>query len=426
MKRFVSFFIAVLLFTGVNIPPAMAEGEASSPGGDGAVAFSAPAIESYELDFDCASEALQLYFVWDEPPGDWTLTAVEASGGETEYNCGKYGFLHEYIRLDSPASKFRFSFSGDIPINGKVYAFGEGAVPDWVERWEPPCDKADLLVFPAKPGDEYLYFGGALPYYADKGKNIQVAYTTVNESMHRFISGLYRGGARNYPVVLRIEPENLYDGDALLDFYIEQLRRFKPEIALGQDEYANRGDDIREPVSAMLAVAIDIAGDEAEYPESAEKYGAWDVPKAYLHGLDSDAILMDWNAPLKKSGGKTAIEAAREAFVVQFPSAPQMSDVEFIALRGSDRFGLYRSAFGPDINGGDFFENTGQAVPSAAGGIAPIKPASAPPESEIPEEPDGRRETTNKNLDAGFPQILGVVAALCLVLALALRSRRER
>lgn len=421
MKRFFSFVLAFSLLFLIDIRCAGAE-----MADDTATGFTVPSIEGYELDFECDSAVSQLYFVWGTAPGGWTLTAIDDSGKETAYECGKYGFLHEYIKLDSHAAKYRFTFSrvGPFGLKGSVYAFGDGEPPSWVEQWLPPCEKADLLVFSARQGDEYLYFGGALPYYADKGKNIQVAYALNGDedediNPHGLLSGLYSVGVQNYPVIEYVGDEDGGDG-ARTAFYAEQLRRFKPEVALGLREEANEG----------LAAAVDISGKDEEYPESTEEYGAWDVPKTYLHGLGGNETIMDWHVPLKKHGGKTAAEAALEAYLIQFPSDAPTNARGFVILHGNNKFGLYRSTVRADVTGGDFFENTSQAVPLETVAVrtgpnveAPAEPAAT---TEIisgaADEPAKRANSGRDNL---FLPILGVSALLCLALAFTLRAKRD-
>lgn len=420
MKRFFSFILAFSLLFLIDIRYARAEAA-----DDTATKFTVPAINGHELDFECDSAVSQLYFVWETAPGNWTLTAIDDSGKETVYECGEYGFLREYVKLDSPVAKYRFTFSrvGPFGLKGSVYAFDNGEPPSWVEQWLPPCEKADMLVFSARQGDEYLYFGGALPYYAGKGKNIQVVYALNGESgeeinLHGLLTGLYGVGVRNYPVIEYVEDENGGD-NVFTDFCAEQIRRFKPEVVLGQYEGGNEG----------VAAAVDISGKAEEYPESAEEYGVWDVPKTYLHEFYGNEIIMDWHASPEISGGKTAAEAALDAYLTLFPSDASTNARGFVALHGNNRFGLYRSAVGPDLTGGDFFENTSQTVPpepteqAESNTEAPAEPVSP---AEITAEPaDGATERNNGDSDYLFLPLLGGAALLCLALALTLRGKRD-
>lgn len=89
--------------------------------------------------------------------GAWRTVAV--SGGS---------FLNEYIALDAGTETVRIR-----PKDGKgrlfiaeLHVFGEGDAPDWVQQWEAPLDKADLLALAAHPDDELLFLGGTIPYYA--------------------------------------------------------------------------------------------------------------------------------------------------------------------------------------------------------------------------------------------------------------------
>ena len=56
------------------------------------------------------------------------------------------------------------------------------------------------------------------------------------------------------------------------------------------------------------------AADGTRYLESAEKYGAWQVKKLYLHLYDTASITMDWRVPLAAFDGKTALYYAKKNY----------------------------------------------------------------------------------------------------------------
>jgi hypothetical protein len=145
-----------------------------------------------------------------------------------------------------------------------------------------------------------------------------------------------------------------YDAAAYLT---EQIRRFKPSVVIGHDllgEYGH-GQHVLQAVS--LTDAIVAAADGNIFPESAEKYGAWNTPKLYLHLYGKNEIVMDWNVPLNHFGGKTAMDIARESFAIH----ESQQGFFYVYGEGDDwdsrRFGLYRSTVGEDVYGGDVFEN---------------------------------------------------------------------
>ena len=117
--------------------------------------------------------------------------------------------------------------------------------------------------------------------------------------------------------------------------------------------------------SDLLKQAAKSSADPAQFPESAEEYGAYQVPKTYLHLYGENPIIMNWDIPMESFGGKTAYEVTRD---LGFPAhASQQADFAWY-FRGADRaaeveryspcsFGLYYSTVGEDTGEGDFFEN---------------------------------------------------------------------
>jgi hypothetical protein len=106
-----------------------------------------------------------------------------------------------------------------------------------------------------------------------------------------------------------------------------------------------------------LTDAIVAAADGNVFPESAEKYGAWNTPKLYLHLYGKNEIVIDWNVPLNHFGGKTAMDIACESFAIH----ESQQGFFYVYGEGDDwdsrKFGLYRSTVGADTAKNDVFEN---------------------------------------------------------------------
>ena len=92
--------------------------------------------------------------------------------------------------------------------------------------------------------------------------------------------------------------------DLLVKFQVEMIRRFKPQVIVGHDvngEYQH-GAHIANTYS--LRKALEPAADAEQYPESAQQYGTWSVPKTYLHLWEENKIVMNWDVPLSQFDGK--------------------------------------------------------------------------------------------------------------------------
>lgn len=172
-------------------------------------------------------------------------------------------------------------------------------------------------------------------------------------------------GIRNYPVMSSFVDQyadsldyarTLYDEEEAVAWQVQQLRRFKPEVVVGHDVNGEYGHGVHMYNADTLMQALELSADPSYDPESAQKWGVWDVPKTYLHLWSENPIVMDWSQPLSAFGGKTAVEMARLGFA-EHVSQQTFFKVEDYGPYDCRKFGLYRSLVGLDAQGGDFFEN---------------------------------------------------------------------
>ena len=317
-----------------------------------------------------------LYVIWDQPPGEWILTP---DGGQPASTWGRQGFLHEYVTLPRAASSATIE-APQGAILCEVYALAGDTPPAWVQVWQPPCEDADLLVLPTHADDEHLWFGGTMPYYAgEKGMAVQVAYMTNHWGEpyrpHELLNGLWTVGVRNYPIIsdfpdLYASKESLesarqvYDEEAVTAWQVEQLRRFKPSVVLGHDVNGEYGHGAHMLNAVTLLEALKMSGDASQFPESAEQYGAWQVPKCYLHLWPENTIQMEWGEmPMAAFGGRTALELAAEGFACHV-SQSQWFEVKAGGSNDCRKFGLAYTNVGPDEAKDDFFEHMPFAGPA--------------------------------------------------------------
>lgn len=319
-----------------------------------------------QITVSCAEGIFGLYLVWDRIPPEYTVV----SSDYFIINCGENGFLHDFTALPGFSS-----FTINVPagtILCDIRVFGEGEPPDDVQVWQLPCEKADILLLPTHADDEHLYFGGTMPYYAGQlGLSVQVAYLTNhwNNAVrpHEQLNGLWCVGIKNYPIV----PEypdiavfsldaalEAYDEEEMLGYYVGLLRRFKPSVVIGHDLNGEYGHGAHMLSANILCKAVQISMDANYYPESAEKYGVWDVPKTYLHKYSQNKIIMNWDKPLSAFGGKTAFEMAKEGYACHLSQQGYDLAVTHNGTGACTWFGLYRSTVGADtLADPDFMEN---------------------------------------------------------------------
>lgn len=336
-----------------------------------------------------------LYLMFDLEYGEYTIK--DNNTGST-IHAGTYNYLHEFVDLKAgfgycPTSVTLLFSNGAVRLS-EIYVFSAGETPDFVQKWEPPLDgKADMLVMPTHGDDDHIFFAGLFPYYAGQlDYAVQVAYLTdhrslTNERIHEMINGLWATGVENYPVfgfkwdfltrgyVLKAAYETYADlgisREDLVGFAVELFRRFQPQVVVGHDVMGEYGHPMHRIYSEMIMAATEISADPESYPDTAQKYGTWDVPKVYLHLLKDNPIVINYDIPLDHYDGLTAFEATRKYgfpchVTQQYPISYWMNYMGFKgdSTKASElkyyspcEFGMYRSLIGEDVAKNDFMEN---------------------------------------------------------------------
>ena len=321
----------------------------------------------------CFRQMPESYELQRKEGGEWVTLAE----GETRFHhvcCDLDGETD--IRIVVTSSK-----KTRLLIN-ELFVFGEGEVPDWVQRWEDTYEKADILFLAAHPDDELLFFAGAIPTYdTEMGKRAVVVYLTCCNDTRRSeaLNGLWTMGVRHYPVFGPFKDK--YSESAkkayqqaggqkkVLAWVTELFRQYRPEVVVTQDIKGEYGHGQHRMIADACIQCFDLAADPANSPESAELYGAWEVRKLYLHryGEKEDRLHFDWDVPLKNLGGKTGMEAAIEAFekhITQYDlkfriggyKKPLRVEITGTYYENTD-FGLYATRVGPDEAKNDFLEH---------------------------------------------------------------------
>ncbi len=368
-----------------------------------------------------------LYFIFDLPYESVTLTENDRT-----ITVDTGGILHFYLDVEKALGQLpkclllTFS-SGEAQVN-ELRVFSPGALPNWVEQWNKiPQGEADLLLLSTHGDDEQLFFAGLLPWYAaQQGKRVQVVYFTDHRNItsirvHEMLRGLWTVGVRDYPVfgafpdyytfdmedAYSFYEEEGFSRETLLDFVTRQLRYYRPLVAVGHDEKGEYGHGMHQLTSDLLKKAVEASADSTRFPDSAQEYGVWQVPKTYLHLYPENQITLNWDIPMDAFGGKTAYEVTKE---LGFPChESQVSDFAWY-FQGADRasdveryspclYGLWHSTVGADTVGDDFFENLApvEAPTEAPTEVTtePVPTDTAPPPDTQPSQPPRRTDDTS-------------------------------
>lgn len=374
-----------------------------------------------------------LYLSFMYPYGAYTVTNNDS--GDT-YTAGTDLFIHEFIDLTgifgSAPSSVTVSFDNGPAHLHELDAFTEGEVPADIEKWNHPQEgNVDLILFATHSDDDQLFFAGLLPYYAiDRDYQVLVVYLTDHYNtapgrVHEVLRGLWAVGVRNYPILGHFEDfgdattaEEAFQNFAkyghsredLTGFVVEQLRRYQPMVVVGHDLKGEYGHAQHKAYAQLLVDAVSVSNNPEQYPETAAKYGTWDVPKTYIHLYSENQIVMDWDQPMDDFNGMTPYQVSKK---LGFPFHVSQQKGWSWYYEGKNtaasikkyspcNYGLYRSTIGPDVEKNDMFENL-----RARSEQIPPTPETLPPETQaptqIPTAPDVSLPTEPKQDEASLP-----------------------
>ena len=287
----------------------------------------------------------------------------------------------------------------------KVYS--AGALPREVQQWEPPVDKADLMIVSTHQDDELIFLGGTIPYYATALKKPTVIVYMANCGRSRrneALNALWKMGVKNYPDFINLEDKKvgsmneavaLWGGkENVLSLLVARIRRYKPEVIVTQDLNGEYGHNQHKLTAQAMMYAVEAAADPAQFPGSADTYGAWQVKKLYHHLYKENQIEMDWEMPLDSLNGYTPLKVAQLG-MEEHASQTQYFAVKSHGTYDNSKFGLYFTAVGEDVKKNDFLENidpnasaeyvAGHASEIAAYPVWPELPEEEQPEAEVDE-----------------------------------------
>ncbi|MDO5300762.1 MAG: PIG-L deacetylase family protein, partial [Clostridia bacterium] len=296
--------------------------------------------------------------------GDW----VTAASCDTDYLTG-WAALSE----GAQTVRVRPSEAGKRLYIAEIHVYGVGEAPAGVQRWQPPLEKADLLVLSAHPDDEVLFMGGTIPYYAgERGLGVQVAYLVPSTPYRRLelLDGLWLCGVTNYPDLgpfadrFMLSLADMYASrgwsEARVMRYVTELyRRYRPEVVVTHDINGEYGHGAHKVAADAAQRCVALAADESYQVKDSAYTEPWQIKKLYLHLYEEGALRMDWRTPLEAFGGRTAFDMAQAAFACHISQQRTSYRVEDFGPYDNAVFGLAFSSVGEDIQKDDFFEHIG-------------------------------------------------------------------
>ena len=223
-----------------------------------------------------------LYLTFGKTYEPYTITNDDT--GET-ITAGEQGYYHDFVDLTecfgTTPQTITLTFSSGPAALYELQVYGPGQVPDSIQKWQEPVDgQTDLILFSTHSDDDQLFFAGLLPYYAvERGYQVQVVYLTSHFNtapfrIHEVLDGLWAVGIRTYPVfgpfpdfgdTYTVEQAFYrfqrwgYSREDMTGFVVEQLRRFKPFVAVSHDFNGEYGHTQHKVYAQLVADAVAVS-----------------------------------------------------------------------------------------------------------------------------------------------------------------------
>lgn len=311
-------------------------------------------------------KATLLQMEWAVPPASLTVTLKDAAGAVILEQTTRTGFYMDAVSLPENAASVTICPEGAGTKLASVRVWGERYPHDVVQQWSEIPDKVDIMIFSAHQDDELLFFGGAIPWCCAQGKKVAVVYMagTNRTRYQEALDGLWTAGLRTHPVFLGYKDAGVHSLEVAADLWegsqtdiVRLIRRYRPDVILVQDAEGEYGHTQHKLTSLQVRDGVTYAADPAWDPESAGQYGVWDTPKLYVHLWPENQITMDWDVPIDSTGVITPWELAIAAFDKHRTQQGYFRVEYHGALYDARVFGLAHTTVGPDVKGGDFFEN---------------------------------------------------------------------
>lgn len=324
---------------------------------------------SLRVEIPQEAKAVLLTLEWKSLPSSFEVELLDEKGKLISKEEKSTGFYTDSVGLSQAVRTIIITPKDKTAALGNLRVYGEGYPAHEVQTWDAMPEKIDLLLISAHQDDEFLFFGGTIPYYAAREDvTIGVLYMAdCGRARYReALDGLWTAGLRHYPIFLDLEDfYTLRKGEAAWRWrnddpgrrLVQAIRRYKPDVIVTHDFNGEYGHGQHEYTAQLAAESLALAADGSYDPESADRWGTWQVKKMYSHLYENNQITMDWNTPLDDSGVITPMFLAWEGYDKSKSQLAAFSMERDGVKYNNALFGLYWSAVGPDINKNDFMEN---------------------------------------------------------------------
>jgi len=330
---------------------------------------------SVTVSWEADVPASKLYIEWYTLPEWFAITQYDENGEVLDTSYGATTQINQlYTLIDGVRS---VSVRSDVDMDiSTLQLYDADTLPYNYHEWNDSPEKLDFLVISAHPDDDVLFMGAIVPIYgAERGLCGNILYVCSKDLRLRCDEALNADwvmGLRNYPIFAgymdvantkKHEWGQDFTLDAITQYLVEQLRKYKPEVVVTHDPNGEYGHWQHILISEAAQQAVVLAADASYDPESAAEYGVYQVKKLYLHLYTENTITLDVDAPLSAFDGMSAYEVA----VLAYEEHRSQIENGYHRVRNEgvyslSDFGLYYSAVGPDSGINDMFENIDETL----------------------------------------------------------------
>ena len=353
---------------------------------------------SWKDDVPVASVFLSFYYA----PVAYSVMQFDGSGNKLSEDPGIL-LYNNLIETLPETRKVSIRAEEDNCAFCSLYAYGEGTVQDY-HPFRPTIEKADFLTFAMHPDDEVLFLGAIYPIYeAQRGlSGLSIIMSTKlpekNQRLRRQedMNGAWTLGMKTLPVFGGFPdiPQDYYSKfkhtftvDDVKRYVATQVRKYRPEVVVTQDVNGEYGHWQHKVLSEGVQAGVKAAADPNYQPKGYEKLEPWEVKKLYIHLYNQNKLTLDVNSPIAELGGKSAFEAATEAY--QWHESQTKNNNHFVSTTEYSiaEFGLAYTTVGEDTAGvNDMFEHVDPMTLSVTPTPEPTpEPTDTPAPTDTPE-----------------------------------------
>ncbi|MEA5049589.1 MAG: phosphodiester glycosidase family protein [Eubacteriales bacterium] len=280
------------------------------------------AIESYqeftgkhtlEIALPNDETAQGIYLEWYTLPDQYFLEEYNTAG-ELISSYENQPFVNTYYPIDDAVTALRLVFRSDAQLS-TVRVYGEGALPQDVQLWQPVLEQADLLCIAATPQAAVTDFYGVFASYTAEHEisTALVVLAKENRTMQEgLLAGLWKMGIDDYPqfgcfAALNNDAYKRVRGSwgagATAKFIQSVLTRYGAKIVLTHAPDDQSYDAASQYCAEVVKKAVDDGGAEA-YPSLQKLYFA----------APYGTTTLDWSASLIRFSGETALAVSNAAY----------------------------------------------------------------------------------------------------------------